>query len=148
MGKVKHGLCNHPLYSTWQGMRERCNCPTADNYRFYGGRRITVCMEWDDFLNFYQWANNNGWRKGLTLDRIDNNLEYSPSNCRWVTVKEQCYNRRTNHYLVANGIKKTVHQWEEYFGFRKGIISKWVFRHDDEYAIHRICALLQTEEQT
>ncbi|MDD5022191.1 MAG: hypothetical protein PHR82_08720, partial [Endomicrobiaceae bacterium] len=56
LGKTKHGLHGHPLYVVWKGMRERCNCKTADNYQFYGGRGISVCKEWNDFLCFYEWA--------------------------------------------------------------------------------------------
>ncbi|MDD5022326.1 MAG: hypothetical protein PHR82_09400, partial [Endomicrobiaceae bacterium] len=85
----------------------------------------------------------NEWEKGLTLDRIDNDSDYCPENCRWTTVKNQCYNRRTNHLLTVCGITKSICQWETFFGFNKGVISKWIYRHNDEYAINKIYKLLR-----
>lgn len=109
---IKHGKSNTPLYRIWLQMRFRCSTPSCDSYKNYGGRGICVCAEWEgDFENFHKWAINNGYAQGLTLDRTDNDGNYEPSNCRWVTRKEQANNRRSNVLIEINGIKKTRMQW-------------------------------------
>lgn len=90
---LKHSLSNSPEYRSWNGMKIRCTNPSHKGYKNYGGRGITVCPEWlNSFQNFY---NDMGKRpNGKTLDRINNNKGYEPSNCRWSTSKEQSKNRR------------------------------------------------------
>lgn len=88
-----------PLYSTYNSMHTRCENSNSSNYPNYGGRGIRVCEEWsgeDGFINFKRWANLNGWHKGLSIDRIDNDNGYEPSNCRFATPAEQALNRRNN----------------------------------------------------
>ena len=79
----------------WKNMKSRCGNPNATSYRIYGGRGIAVCDEWkNDFMNFYNWAIANGYSDDLSIDRIDNDKGYCPSNCRWATAKEQRANQR------------------------------------------------------
>lgn len=83
----KHGLKDHTLYRKWFGMKTRCYNPKYENYNHYGGRGIIVCNEWvNDFKAFYDWAIENGWREGLEIDRISNDGNYEPTNCRFVTT--------------------------------------------------------------
>ena len=111
---VTHGLSKTRLYRIYRHMIERCYSKTCKSYKNYGDRGITVCDEWlADFMNFYNWAINNGYNDNLTIDRIDNNKGYSPDNCRWVTVKEQANNRRTSHLIVYKSQIKTIAQWAE-----------------------------------
>lgn len=112
----KHGLSNTKLYSIWSGMKRRCYNKNERAYKHYGGRGITICDEWkNDFMSFYDWAMNNGYSEGLTIDRIDNNKGYSPENCRWATVKEQNRNYRRNIKVEYKGETKTlVELAEEY----------------------------------
>lgn len=104
----KHGLGNERLYSIWLNMRTRCFNPKVKSYKDYGGRGITVCKEWDDFTNFYQWSLNNGYEDNLTIDRIDNDGNYEPSNCRWGTRVVQMNNTSQNVKIEINGELKTL----------------------------------------
>lgn len=104
------------LYKIWQGMKKRCNDKLSPCYFRYGGRGIKVCEEWDNsFVPFYEWAINNGYTEELTLDRIDNNGNYEPSNCRWATMQEQSNNRNSNIKITIGNATKTLLQWCEIF---------------------------------
>lgn len=117
-------LCGHGgkgtrIYRIWMKMRRRCSDPSEDNYLRYGGRGITVCDEWrDSFAAFRDWAIANGYADDLTIDRIDNDGNYEPSNCRWATRKTQQNNTRRNHYITANGLTLTVAEWSERTGIK------------------------------
>lgn len=114
-GRTIDGLYNkhtYPhLYTRWAGMRHRCNCPTASNYKHYGGRGIRVCEEWNSFVSFCQWALENGYNESLTLDRVDHDGNYEPSNCRWVDWESQANNRRSNSFVTYNGECHTLADW-------------------------------------
>lgn len=129
-----HGLCYHPLYTVHQSMIRRCYSPKFINYYNYGGRGITVCDEWKDFLNFYKWAITNGYEKGLSIDRVNNNGNYEPSNCKWSTSYEQNNNQRSNRYFTFNGETKTMTNWARELNrdvstvcYHVDKISKWIY---------------------
>src|ERR1035437_7855266 len=90
---AKHGMTKTRIYNICQGIRRRCNDPKTQYYSIYGGRGIKVCKEWNDFKIFHRWALENGYNYLLTIDRIDNDGGYEPSNCRWVTMAENNKNR-------------------------------------------------------
>ena len=109
---VTHGQCDHPLYSVWLGMKSRCKNPNYKHYNNYGERGITVCEEWrTNFGAFLEWGISAGYAKGLTIERIDNDGNYEPSNCKWATWAEQCLNKRDTAMLTAFGETKSIIEW-------------------------------------
>lgn len=107
---------NTCLYRIWVNMKNRCYNSKTEMFKYYGGRGITICDEWrNDFTAFYNWSIINGYSDDLTIDRIDVNGNYEPSNCRWVSVAEQNVNRRNNHYITLNGITKSLSEWCRYY---------------------------------
>lgn len=104
------------LYQIWQGMKKRCYNPNDARYYRYGGRGIVVCDEWENnYIAFYNWAMSNGYSDDLTIDRINNDENYTPDNCRWATNKEQCNNRSTNINITIGNSTKTLAEWCEIF---------------------------------
>lgn len=94
LNKTTHNLRKHPLYRIWAGMKSRCNNPRASHFQHYGGRGIKVCDSWfNNFELFFSWAIENGYEEGREIDRIDNNGNYEPNNCRFVTHQINCQNR-------------------------------------------------------
>ena len=111
------------IYTTWLGMRQRCYDPNAEKYKNYGGRGIRICDDWyNDFSKFYTWSLKNGAKKGLTIDRIDNDGNYEPNNCRWVSLKTQARNKTTTRYITCNGITKPLCVWSEELGIGESTI--------------------------
>lgn len=134
----RHGLSTHPLNVIWCGMKERCYNPNAVNYQWYGAKGIVVCDDWLTFTNFYNWAVSMGWKQGMTIDRVDCDKNYCPENCRLLTAKQQCRNRKSNVYITVDDETHLQCEWEEIFGLRPKIIAKWKQRHGIDYVINRI----------
>lgn len=105
-------------------MNRRCTDPKQVSYGRYGGRGITVCEEWaNSFETFKRWALQNGYKEGLTLDRKDNNANYSPDNCRWITNKKQANNRRSNRIVEFHGCRGTLSEICDTFDLDYGLIN-------------------------
>lgn len=121
--KIKHGFYKNRLYTTWLSMKERCYNEKDMHFKNYGGRGIKICDEWRFcFDGFKEWAFKNGYKKTLTIDRIDVNGNYCPENCRWSTKKEQSRNRRNNKIIEYNGERHCHTEWEEILGFNRSTI--------------------------
>ena len=118
-----HGLAGTKIYFVWAGMKQRCTNPKQVAYKNYGGRGIKVCDEWQEFEPFYKWAAINGYEKGRQLDRINNDLGYSPENCRFITPIENECNRSNNIRLTVGNETKTISEWTREKGFKKDVIS-------------------------
>lgn len=103
--RQKHGYSGTPLYQCWIDMKHRCSNPKYRDYHRYGGRGIKVCNEWMTFIPFMNWAISNGYEKGLEIDRINNNGNYEPLNCRWSNEQQQSLNRnkREDWGIYHNG---------------------------------------------
>ena len=109
--KTTHGETKTRLYKIWDGMRQRCKNPNDAAFRHYGARGISICKEWDNYLKFKEWALSHGYCEDLSIDRVDVNGNYEPSNCRWANAYEQSNNKTTSHYLEFDGKKQTIAQW-------------------------------------
>jgi hypothetical protein len=121
----KHGKKGTRLYNVWKDMKKRCYYSKASNYKYYGGRNITICDEWlgeYGFENFSLWALANGYSDELTIDRIDSNKNYCPENCRWITIAEQQKNRRNNVLYYYDGKKLSAREWSEITGIDLGVL--------------------------
>lgn len=112
------------LYDTWNRMIHRCY--NVDNHKYprYGARGIVVCDEWKNNYNaFYKWAINNGFKVGLSIDRVNNNGNYEPNNCRWATRKQQMNNTSRNRYITHNNETHTLAEWCEKLGLNYSTVS-------------------------
>ena len=107
-----HKKTNTRIYHIWENMKSRCYNQNNPRYKHYAGRGITICDEWkNDFMSFYKWAMANGYSDNLSIDRINNNGNYEPSNCRWTDKVTQANNTTRNHYLIYKNRKLTMTQW-------------------------------------
>lgn len=118
---TKHGYWSHPLFSVWKGMMDRCYVTKNKRYARYGGRGITVCARWHDIKAFIDDMAKN-YRKGLQIDRIDNDKDYSPDNCRWATTGEQTRNYSRNVILEYDGKSLCLADWSAITGIGYQVI--------------------------
>ncbi len=117
--RERHGMKNTKIYDAWANMKSRCFYKKDPCFKHYGGRGITVCEQWKkSFTEFYKWAVKNGYKEGLELDRTNNNGNYEPSNCRWVTHTANGRNRRTNHLVTYKGETHCIKEWAEITGIK------------------------------
>ena len=117
---TRHGKFGSPIYAVWNSMLGRCHNPKAKAYKHYGARGITVSPEWHEFKNFY--ADMGDPPPDMTLDRENNDLGYSKTNCRWATHKEQANNKRSNVLLTRNEKTQNISQWAEELGIDKFLL--------------------------
>lgn len=139
--KLKHKVEQVPnydrgtkLHNVWKAIKQRCTNSNNSHYYLYGGRGITLCKEWQGvygYTNFKNWALTNGYVEGLVIDRIDNNKGYCPSNCRWITNKENQNNKRTNVYVTYKNETLTLSQWAEKLNIPYGTLNT---RHQKGYS--------------
>lgn len=125
---LKHNGANTRLYSVWNNMIRRCYDERNNRYHRYGGRGIKVCDEWHEFSAFRDWMFSQGYDEKSeygkqTLDRIDNDGNYEPSNCRLATIQEQNNNRCTKHLLTYNGEVHSITEWNNIMGYPDGLID-------------------------
>ena len=118
----KHGGKGTKLYEVWRSMRYRCEKQSNHAYPMYGARGIQVCSEWHDFSLFRKWALENGYEHGLSIDRIDVDGNYEPSNCRWADSKTQMNNRRTTPHFEYEGKSLTISEWSRESGIPRSTI--------------------------
>ena len=111
-----HNQRHTKIYEVWKTLKQRCFNPTNISYKNYGGRGITICEDWkNNFSSFYEWSMKNGYKEGLSIDRIDNNGNYCPENCRWTDRLTQANNTRTNHFITFRNQTKTIAEWARHF---------------------------------
>lgn len=126
---VTHGKRGTRLYAIWNNMKGRCRNPQNREYPRYGGRGISVCDEWlNDFQAFYDWAMENGYdetapRGQCTIDRIDNDGNYCPENCRWTTAREQANNTRRTRFIELDGERHSVTEWARRLGMNQSTLN-------------------------
>lgn len=112
-----HGQSKTKLYKLYKNVINRCYKKNHERYKYYGGKGIKVCDTWlNDFESFYNWAYANGYKQGLSIDRIDNNGNYEPNNCRWVDMSIQSTNKRNTVYLTYNNKTQSMKQWADELG--------------------------------
>lgn len=134
--RATHGKAKSRLYITWKGIKSRIHNKNERDYEYYGGRGIGVCPEWeDDFQAFHDWAIANGYADDLTIDRIDNNKNYSPDNCRWVDMKTQNNNKRSNKQITFRGKTQNLSQWAKELGIPRTALSNRI--HVSGWSIER-----------
>lgn len=139
----KHDNINK-LYAVWSAMKQRCTNPNNKKWERYGGRGISVCAEWkDSYDNFKVWALSNGYREGLTLDRIDNNKGYEPSNCRWTTYHEQNLNTSRSVHIEYKGEVHSPQEWADLYGLK----LKAIYTRMERTGVSFIEALLSVGEK-
>ena len=145
---TKHGLTRHPLRSVWKDMKRRCNNTKCRSYTDYGARGITVCKEWqEDLVAFHDWAVTNGWRRGLRIDRRNNDGNYEPNNCRFISHQENCQNTRLLSRKNTSGYrgvsKMNNGKFQAYYTYKRKTVSLGAnFESAKEAAIARDSAII------
>lgn len=125
---IRHGKRHTRLYRVYSNIKGRCYNVNNKRYHDYGSRGITMCDEWkNNFMSFYDWSMNNGYKDTLTIDRIDVNGNYEPNNCRWVDYKTQNRNKRNNRCIVINGESHCLSEWCEILGLNLNTVRSRIY---------------------
>lgn len=132
---ITHGGSKTRLYRIWKQMRIRCRCVTNPTYRYYGARGIDICQEWDDFAVFREWAYANGYADELSIDRIDGNGDYCPSNCRWIAKSNNCKFKRSTKWYTYKGRTMTHGDWAKEIGISPSSLTKRISRNGIESSL-------------
>lgn len=140
MGEAKHGATerNRRLYDVWAAMLSRCENPSRVNYADYGGRGIRVCAEWHDPRAFMDWAEAAGYEHGLQLDRIDNDGDYEPTNCRWASRSENCRHTRRTRRLTLVGETRCIAEWCEVLPISQYTLYWWLREYGEDECERRV----------
>lgn len=129
---------NKRINIIYNGMKARCYNSNTPEYKNYGGRGIKICDEWlDNYWNFENWAINNGYKNNLSIDRINNDENYEPNNCRWATRIQQQNNTRNNKFIVYKGERKTIAEWSRIIGVSSTCLSYRLKNWDIEKAFNK-----------
>lgn len=120
------------LYRIWHSMKQRCSNKNLPFYKYYGGKGVTVCPEWQKYKPFHEWALKNGYREDLTIDRIDLNKGYCPENCRWIPFAEQRKNTTQTRKITINGITKPLKDWCREYGISYHAVCQRIHRGMDD----------------
>lgn len=149
---TKHGESKTRLFSTWQSMKDRCNNSKSKFYKNYGGRGIKICEEWGEFIAFRDWSLLNGYSDNLSIDRINNDGNYEPSNCRFTTHSIQNRNKRNNVYIKINEETKTLTDWAEMLNIKPWVaihrrsLGKYAFTPEEILKLKDLCNNKETCE--
>lgn len=120
--KTTHGYSKERLYGIWKGMLSRCNNASNTNYKDYGGRGIEVCPDWFAFKSFKDWSLSHGYQEDLTIDRVNVDGNYEPSNCRWVDIETQANNKRNTVRVTYNGVTKSITEWSKQYNMPRATL--------------------------
>jgi hypothetical protein len=129
--RTSHGMTHTHLYKVWNNMKQKCYNPKNDNFQYYGGKGIVVCEEWENFENFKQWSEENGYKKGLVLHRKKSDYDYEPLNCEWISKDEHLAKRgKTGEVLTAviNGVEKTLTELSKETGISREALKYRLLR--------------------
>lgn len=136
-----HGESRKRLYNIWYRTIQKCENPSHCKYQYYGARGISVCKEWHDYATFAKWARANGYDESLTIDRINNDGNYEPSNCRWANMEVQSNNRRNNVLIAVDGVSHTMSEWSKIYEIPYKLLwsrlnSGWSFERAVKEGVH------------
>lgn len=134
----EHGFCGTRIYHIWKGMHQRCNAPEGSkNWKWYSAKGIKVCDKWNKFESFYEWAITNGYNDLLTLDRIDSDGNYEPSNCRWATYTEQANNTSMTVHITYKGETHSLREWSNITGLSYTALKNRYYKGDTDEILFR-----------
>jgi hypothetical protein len=148
---IQHGITvggKPRTFIIWNGIKSRCLNPKSIGYKSYGGRGITICDQWLSFEAFHNWAINNGYQDGLTIDRIDNNKGYSPDNCKWTTARDNKVRQRKSIMIEASGIENSLSGWSKELLLSRYLLTQYYRRNGKERTATAINEVLRSGDKS